>query len=409
MWQRNYVVLPNGNRVRFALLERDDADCYYVRFRSPDGTRVKRSTGKGKKPDAIGEAHQIILEEYGAIAPSSERMDWNEAKEKLREGMEADGKRPKTIAGYLETLDKLIPMFPRAKGPADVSEKMAEDFKTKYDKGHFIRKRNVPEGEKAPEYARKKKSLDSRIRTLKAVFGWFKRLRLTDANPFEKVEAPEMDRHEVKYVKEKDVEDFFAWLGERYPEWNMPRLFFTVKAVTGCRLDDLCSMRSTQLQDGRLVFSADTTKNRSERYAILPDDLYKELEAYQGDTYLWERYPTELIEANKKLGYPTHRQNPDFSTKRLYLWVVQLMQGYQSATGCDLSSHDFRRAAFTRAAEEDIHPKRAAVAFDVTPETMMKYYTATEKKQTADAVLGGLAERLRPKGEKKADPAGPSL
>jgi hypothetical protein len=95
-------------------------------------------------------------------------------------------------------------------------------------------------------------------------------------------------------------------------------------------------------------------------------------------------------------GWPTHRRNPEFSPKRLYLWVVQLMQGYQFQTGAQLSSHDFRRAAFTRAAEKDIHPKRAAAAFDVTAETMMKYYTATEKKQTADAVLGGLAGELLP-------------
>lgn len=73
------------------------------------------------------------------------------------------------------------------------------------------------------------------------------------------------------------------------------------------------------------------------------------------------------------------------------------MQDYQKETGRDLSSHDFRRAAFTRAAEDDIHPKRAAVAFDVTPETMMRYYTATEKKRTADDVLGSLASRLVPK------------
>ena len=73
------------------------------------------------------------------------------------------------------------------------------------------------------------------------------------------------------------------------------------------------------------------------------------------------------------------------------------MQGYQAATGKDLSSHDFRKAAFTRAAEEDIHPKRAAVAFDVTAETMMKYYTATEKKKTSDEGLGGLAGLLLPK------------
>ena len=109
----------------------------------------------------------------------------------------------------------------------------------------------------------------------------------------------------------------------------------------------------------------------------------------------------DTYEANRKLGFPTHRQKLDFTPKRLYQWVVQLMQAYQEASGTDLSSHDFRKAAFTRAAEEDIHPKRAAVAFDVTPETMLRYYTATEKKRTADEVLGGLADKLRPKVEEE--------
>jgi integrase len=206
-----------------------------------------------------------------------------------------------------------------------------------------------------------------------------------------------MDRHEVKYVRQGDVDDFFVWLATRFPGWQMPELFFKVKAVTACRLQDICQLRSDQLEDGRLVFTADTTKNRSERHAILPADLYAALDAYKGESYLWERYPAELIEANKKNGFPTHRQNPEFSTQRLYLWVVQIMQSYQLQTGKDLSSHDFRKAAFTRAAEEDVHPKRAAVAFDVTAETMLKYYTATEKKKTSDEVLGDLAEKLLPK------------
>ncbi|HTU90346.1 MAG TPA: hypothetical protein VMF69_09755, partial [Gemmataceae bacterium] len=138
------------------------------------------------------------------------------------------------------------------------------------------------------------------------------------------------------------------------------------------------------------------TKNRSERYALLPTELFTELDAYKGETYLWERYPAELIEANRKNGFPVHRQKADFAPRRLYLWVVQIMQYYQKQTGKDLSSHDFRRAAFTRAAEADIHPKRAAVAFDVTAETMLKYYTATEKKRTADEVLSELQAELMP-------------
>lgn len=47
------------------------------------------------------------------------------------------------------------------------------------------------------------------------------------------------------------------------------------------------------------------------------------------------------------------------------------MKGYKNETEKDLSSHDFRRAAFTRAAGGDVHPKLGAVAFDVTAEPMM--------------------------------------
>jgi integrase len=192
------------------------------------------------------------------------------------------------------------------------------------------------------------------------------------------------------------VSAFFAWLAERFAAWDMPKWFFTVKAVTACRLQDICHLRSERLQDGRLVFTADITKNRSERHALLPKDLYAALDAYKGPAYLWERYPSELIAANRAKGYPTHRQNREFSPQRLYQWVVQTMQAYQNQTGHHLTSHDFRRAAFTRAAERDMHPKRAAVAFDVTAETMLRYYTATEKKKTADAVLADLAGDLVP-------------
>jgi integrase len=396
-WQRSYVTLRSGERIRYTLLKRSDADAYYTRYRGPDGRRVLKSTGQLTMVQAIDAAHRLILEDFGQVAPRSDTVNWEVAKGRLAEAMAADGKRPKTIKGYLETLDKLIALFPLAKGPTDVTDRMAGDFKTKYGKGTFTRKRKAREGEATPRRARKAKSLDGRIRTLKAVFGWFQQLRLVDANPFEKIAPPELDRHEVKYVREADVGEFFGWLAKRYPGWAMPRLFFSVKAATACRLEDICQLRSTQLQEGRLVFAADTTKNRSERYAPLPRDLYVELEAYKGETFLWESYPPELIAANKAKGWPTHRQNPEFSPQRLYLWVLQLMQAYQADTGKDLSSHDFRRAAFTRAAEEDVHPKRAAAAFDVTAETMMKYYTAVEKKRAADEVLGDLAERLLPK------------
>jgi site-specific recombinase XerD len=402
-WQRNYSVLKTGERVRYSFVQRGGSDVYRVRFKGRLGKLVEFSTGCTRKVDAIGEAHRLILEEYGQIAPAAERMPWEEARLRLKEAMLADGKRPRTVSEYLKSLKHLAAMFPLAKGPADVSDRMAGDFKTKYANGRTVRKKNLKRGEQATAHKRRPQTLDSQLRMLKAAFTWFRKLGLVEANPFEKVGLPELDRHEVKYVRQEEVGEFFGWLDERYPDWAMPRLFFSVKAATACRLEDVCSLRSDQLQDGRLVFAADQTKNRSERYALLPADLYAALDAYKGKTYLWERYPPELIAANKAKGWPTHRQKAEFTPQRLYLWVLQLMGNYHRETGRTLRSHDFRRAAFTRAAEEDIHPKRAAAAFDVTAETMLRYYTATEKKKTSDEVLGDLAGKLLPKkkGEEK--------
>jgi integrase len=401
-WQQNFVTLTTGERVRYTLQTRSGFPWYFVYFRGADRRRLERSTGCERKVDAIEAAHRMILEQYGQVAPSAERMPWEEAWKRLEEGMAADGKRPRTMSEYLKTVKKLPAMFPLAKGPADITDRMAGDFKTKYAVGRTVRKKKLKEGEQPPARKRRPETLDSQLRMLKAAFMWFKKLGLVDANPFENVSQPELDRHEVKYVRPGDISHFFGWLKERYPSWPMPRLFFSVKALTGCRLEDVCSIRSSQLQDGRIVFAADQTKNRSERYAPMPAELYAELVAYKGPTYLWERYPAELIEANKAKGWPVHRQKAEFTPHRLSLWVLQIMGNYHRETGQTLRTHDFRRAAFTRAAEEGYHPKLAASAFDVTPETMLRYYTATEKKKNSDEVLGGLAAKLLPKPKAEA-------
>src|SRR5947208_1578605 len=155
--------------------------------------------------------------------------------------------------------------------PADIGERHAGDFKKKYANGKFTRKRKLKEGEAAPAYARKGKSLDSRLRTLKAVFEHFRTMSppLVDANPFAGVELPKLDRV-VKYVTRDDVTGFFDWLEERFPGWAMPKLFFRVKAITACRLDDLCSLRAECVRDGGIVFPADLTKQRKEWFAKLP-------------------------------------------------------------------------------------------------------------------------------------------
>jgi hypothetical protein len=118
-----------------------------------------------------------------------------------------------------------------------------------------------------------------------------------------------------------------------------------VKAVTACRLEDICSLRSGQLDEGRVVFAASATCRS------LPASA------------------------------------PSF-----------LPRGARSTRG-----RATRKAGFPRAAEEDVPPKRAALAFDVSPEAMLKS-TGTEKKRTADEVIGALHDKLAPKAEAKEGP-----
>jgi integrase len=200
----------------------------------------------------------------------------------------------------------------------------------------------------------------------------------------------------VKYITKQDVANVFAWLAGRFPGFDMPVLFFRVKAVTACRLEDLCSLPSDSLRDGGILFPANLKKNRKEHFSRLPDDLYRRLLAYRGKRYVWENYPAELIACNKRKGFPSHRQNPTFDSRRLYLWVVQIMGDYQKQTGKDFSSHDFKRAALTRAAENGVHPKQAAAAFDTTAETLMRYYTAVDARKANEITVTKLAADLDP-------------
>ena len=124
-WQRNYVVLPTGERIRYSLFQRPDSSVYMVRFRSPHGGRPERSTGCVKKPDAIEEAHRLILEECSQTGPVIEGVSWDAAKQAIKEAMEADGKRSRTIGGYIETISRFTELFPATQGPADATEKMA--------------------------------------------------------------------------------------------------------------------------------------------------------------------------------------------------------------------------------------------------------------------------------------------
>ncbi len=389
--QRRFVVIPEGPNVRYTLLVRPGGETFYVRFVGPDGSREMTSTGRTREPDAGERAHQIIREKFNATVATSETVPWEVAEARLAKAMEAENCSSVTVCGYLGTLRQLKTLFPMAKGPADVTDRMASDFRERYGQTAFTRKRKLKEGEIVPTYQRKAKSSQTRIRSLKAIFGRFAKMKLVAANPFAEISLPKVDR-EVKYVSTDDINNFWAWVEDQYGDWEFPQLFFGLKGEAACRLNDLCSILSSDVRDGGVYFIAENQKTAHGRFQYLDPEFYRRLRAYAGATYLWEKYPAELKARIVTQGKPSHRLNPEFSTTRLSMWVVQRMQDYQRASGRDLTSHDFRRATLTRAAEANIHPKEASAGFGVSVETMFKYYTAVDQRKANEAVSKRLKE-----------------
>src|SRR5262249_41357751 len=153
-----------------------------------------------------------------------------------------------------------------AEGPGDISVRMAKDFCQRYgkDKSAF--------------------TLASRLRKHKVIWEkWFvRRLGLVEVNPWKDVESPKLPKLTPNYIKPEQIARFFAWMEKRWDGWRVPILFFTVKGMDGCRIHELCSLRSAQLREGRLVFPADETKGRKERKARVPEKVFQELQQMAG-------------------------------------------------------------------------------------------------------------------------------
>jgi hypothetical protein len=128
---------------------------------------------------------------------------------------------------------------------------------------------------------------------------------------------------------------------------------------------DLCGLRSAQLRGGRLIFPAGVTKGCQERAVPLPDDLFAALDAFKVETWLWENYLPGLKAAIQAKGWPTHQLNPEFSPQRLYFWVETVFADYRKAFPDRpvLTTHMFRKRAFTMAWQAGVDVRHASIAY----------------------------------------------
>jgi integrase len=145
------------------------------------------------------------------------------------------------------------------KGPSEVTQEHAHRFKRLYLSGTTTRRKT----QDAKQYSRSTTSYRTYLRSLRSLWNKHSReLGYVVHNPWMNVPYPEVERKEVRIPSEDAFTHLMNWLQTRYPNWAIPRHFVAVKALAGCRTLDLCQVRSDQLKNGKLTFTADQTKTK---------------------------------------------------------------------------------------------------------------------------------------------------
>jgi len=155
------------------------------------------------------------------------------------------------------------------------------------------------------------------------------------------------------------VTALFQFVKARYPSWELPTLFLQTKCLSGCRLYELCSVRSEDLKDGAVHFTAAYAKGRRHRQVVLPPDLYRALDAQKGKEYLWEHFTQERRKHVGENGKLRGRVRP-FDPTALHGFFQRLLRAFQMATGKKLSFHLLRRRTITKLYAAGLRPDQIA-------------------------------------------------
>lgn len=395
-------ILPDGRPVKFLLQRRDGRDPFYnVRFVGPDQRRVERSTKCANLKAARDAACRIIRDEYDPKSTAA-LLPWDEAIARMKDSMRAQNLRDRSIVEYLAVLRTLRKVYPSSRGPIDITESLAKQFKL----------------------VRQQKKLSPRtvvgnICNLAIIWGkWFRdELHILDSNPWDAVELPKLDKPTPRFIEPEEEQAFRAWLLKRWDGWRLPVLFLEVKGLIGCRVLELCAVKSGDFRDGRLTFEAVTTKGRKTRKAKLPESICRELDALAGPTYLWERYSEQLREYHRRKGFENHAKCvKDFQPHRLKRFlqneVSEFCQTHPEVR--PFTIHDFRGTAMSTAKRAGVSYDEAAITFGCHPETMRRHYITLDEVAVSDAVLDRLqkakevedgSRRPENNGGQKADAA----
>jgi integrase len=375
--------IVDGSLVGFSV-SRLYGDTYIACFRDKEGRRLKLDTKQGRIRQAI-DAARILIEETLRTKTLPAHVKWDDAIERLKARLATSGNRESTLGYYLKLI-RLATTISPAEGPASVTEQKAAAWRDKM--------MTTPGRRKKLPSAHYVAGLIAGLSAL-----WQKWLiddmKIIKDNPWRDVQPPKADKLPVKYATDEQIQHFYAWIAERFGGWPFPKLFLSVKAHTGCRLMDLCSLKSSQLRQGRLVFPASLTKGRKERAVPMPADLYSAIDAFKGKSWLWENYLPGLRIALETKGHPIHQMMEGFAPHRLYFWIENLFADYHKANldRPRLTTHMFRKRAFTMAWQAGIDARRASIAYGCNVDTLMQHYVALDEQQVTDEVFARMNEK----------------
>ena len=347
-------------------------------------TKVPVRMGQG---EAWKAAAQIIGKAYApTLTTDPMKATWEEA---MIEVAKDHDLRERSLEAYTSILNVFRATVPESNGPGDVTADMAEDFKKKYTNTPFKRSKK----DDAKGYKRSAKTVENSIRRLSTL--WVKlKPKYVRENVWEGVTRPTVPRKKPQVPGEDEVQKFFDWLDARYPVWTLPRLFVEVKALSGCRLNDLCQIYSWQLDPVRhtLTIKPEQDKTHRERTVPLPADLSEALNAVKGPTYLWERY----LEDSRKYRPSTRTKNrAEFTPSLMYHGMQGIFSEYADQGG-KLRSHGLRKRAITLMTLATQNIDQTAQAIGIDAQTARKYYLDAKQAFETDEVFKRMASVLRP-------------
>ena len=316
---------------------------------------------------------------------------WDDCRQALRRAMEADNLRPSYVNDSVLCLKSLEVMFPGTPSPADITEKMAGEYK-----------RRRAETGVSPW------TLKGDLATLKAVFGkWLGReCGLLNENPFANIRPPRCDEPDIRIVASSESQALFSWLSDRWNAWQLPVTYLNVAALLGWRATEIASIRDEDmLADGFVRVAAETCKTRRFKYGWLPDNLYAELEACSAGGWAFGRFSDELRRLLLVWRKSRHHAAmvKGFEPKRLVGWMQDELRRFcEDRDGMEpFTLHDFRRTAITGMQMAGVSEKEASVMVGATPEVIRKHYERLDQQAIAKR---NVQRRLRVVAPDQAEP-----